>query len=135
MALAFAQSVLAEGRMMKSAPLAVAVVDLSGAPLVLFRSDGAPPMWARIAIAKAETVLDFGCSTEQVGELVAEHAQLMRDVAGLSAGARVTVAGGVPLYSDGRLIGAAGVAGDTSAHDAACASRAAAAVGLEIAIM
>lgn len=132
-ALALAQAVLAQGRQLECAPLAVAVVDLTGTALALLRADGAPPMWAHIAIAKACTAVDFGCSTARVGELAVEHRQLMQDIGGLSVKARVTVAGGVPLFAASGLVGAIGVAGDTSANDAACANQAALEMGFLLA--
>ncbi|WDA35470.1 MULTISPECIES: GlcG/HbpS family heme-binding protein [Sphingobium] len=128
-ALKLAQAALAKGQKLGCAPLAVGVVDLSGTALVLLRSDGAPPMWARITMAKARTALDFGCSTARVGELATEHLQLMQDIVGLSDKARVTVAGGVPLFAGSIMVGAVGVAGDSSLNDESCAIHAAVAMG------
>lgn len=131
-ALKLAQAALARGQELGCAPLAVAVVDLSGTALVLLRSDRAPPMWARIAMAKACTAVDFGCSTARVGELATEHRQLMQDIAGLSGKARVTVAGGVPLFAGSAMVGAVGVAGDSSLNDESCARYGAEAAGLAV---
>jgi uncharacterized protein GlcG (DUF336 family) len=126
-----ADEVLAQGRVLDCAPLAVAVVDPSGTPLVLFRTDGAPPMWGRIAQAKARTALDFGRSTAQVQRMVRDHPDLMRAIAPLSEEPVIAAAGGIVVRHKGRVVGAIGVSGDTSENDAACARHAAELLGFE----
>jgi len=132
-AMALAAGVCAQGRALGCAPLAVAVVDLSGEPLVLHRADGAPPMWGQIAVAKARTAVDFGCSSAQVQALALEYPDLIRSIAPLaSGGVTITAAGGIPLVLGGRVVGALGVSGDTSERDEACARHAASALGLAV---
>ena len=48
----------------------------------------------------------------------------------LSGGRMMPVAGGVPLTVDGQVAGAAGISGDTSDNDEACAVHGAHAAGL-----
>jgi uncharacterized protein GlcG (DUF336 family) len=129
-ALMLASHVFAEGRVRGSAPLAVAVVDASGTPVVMHRADGAPPMWARIALAKAQTAVQFGCSSAQVQQLSEEYPALMGSIAPLVDGPMVTAAGGIVLRREGAVVGAVGVSGDTSETDAACAAAAAEQLGL-----
>jgi len=131
-AMALSAGVFAQGRALGCAPLAVAVVDLSGEPLVLHRADGAPPMWGRIALAKARTAVDFGCSSAQVQALALEYPDLIRSIAPLASGVTITAAGGVPLVLAGRVVGALGVSGDTSERDEACARHAASALGFAV---
>lgn len=129
-ALALAARIFAEGQARACAPLAVAVVDASGTPVVLHRADGAPPMWARIALAKAATAVQFGCSSAQVQQLHQDYPALMGSIAPLVDGPMVTAAGGIVLRREGRVVGGIGVSGDTSDNDAACATLAAEELGL-----
>lgn len=129
-ALMLAARIFAEGRARECAPLAVAIVDASGTPVVLHRADGAPPMWARIALAKATTAVQFGCSSAQVQQLNEDYPALMGSIAPLVDGPMVTAAGGIVLKRDRSVVGAIGVSGDTSDNDALCARLAAEELGL-----
>ena len=96
--------------------MAVAIVDAAG-DLVLFeRIDGTQPASSAIACGKARTAARFRRSTKVFDDSVAAgRPQLL----GLSE--IVPFEGGIPLAIDGRIVGAIGVSGVTSADDGICA--------------
>ena len=104
----------------------IAVVDDGGHLLALQRLDGAPPVSAHIAPAKANTAA-MGRRESKVYEdvinqgrtsfLSAPHLQGMLE-------------GGVPVMKDGQCLGAVGVSGVKSTEDAQIARAGIAAIGL-----
>lgn len=104
----------------------IAVVDDGGHLLALQRLDGAPPVSAHIAPAKANTAA-MGRRDSKVYEdvinqgrtsfLSAPHLQGMLE-------------GGVPVMKDGQCIGAVGVSGVKSSEDVQIARAGIAAIGL-----
>jgi glc operon protein GlcG len=107
--------------------MVIAVVD-SGSRLVAFsRMDGAQLGSIDIAMGKAMTANNLRRPTKDLQELVGQGGPNLR----LLAAPGVTpLEGGVPIIADGKIIGAIGVSGATSAQDAQCAmAGAAAAVG------
>ena len=104
----------------------IAVVDDGGHLLGLQRLDGAPPVSAHIAPAKANTAA-MGRRESKVYEdvinqgrtsfLSAPHLQGMLE-------------GGVPVMKDGQCLGAVGVSGVKSTEDAQIARAGIAAIGL-----
>jgi uncharacterized protein GlcG (DUF336 family) len=111
--------------------LAVAVVDPGGHVVASQRMDGAALGAMRLAIGKAYTAVlwgvrsgDFMTSTQPGGD----------DWGFNATDARIVVyAGGVPLYAQGRLVGAVGASGGTAEQDEACVSAAASALGFAVA--
>ena len=94
-------------------PLAVAVVDVSGAVIVLRRADGGMPMTSRIAVAKARTAL-FALKSSGAIDL---PGGIVDSIQHLYDGDFVPWAGGV-LVTDGELIlGAAGASGAHARED------------------
>lgn len=126
-----ADAVLAHGASVRCNPLAVAITDLTGTPLVLLRSDGAPPMWAPIALAKARTAIAFGQPSAWVDDLAEQRPMFTTSIMGVAQGALVAAAGGIPLKIAGAIVGGAGVAGDTSENDALFAQKAAEECGFD----
>ena len=107
--------------------MVIAVVD-SGSRLVAFsRMDGAQLGSIDIAMGKAMTANNLRRPTKDLQELVGQGGSNLR----LLAAPGVTpLEGGVPIVADGKIIGAIGVSGATSAQDAQCAmAGAAAAIG------
>ena len=104
----------------------IAVVDDGGHLLALQRLDGAPPVSAHIAPAKANTAA-MGRRESKVYEdvinqgrtsfLSAPHLQGMLE-------------GGVPVMKDGQCLGAVGVSGVKSSEDVQIARAGIAAIGL-----
>ena len=104
----------------------IAVVDDGGHLLALERLDGAPPISAHIAPAKAHTAA-LGRRESKVYEDVINGGRYSF----LSAPAiEGMLEGGVPIVKDGQCIGAVGVSGVKSNEDAQIARAGIAALGL-----
>lgn len=92
----------------------IAIVDEGGHLLWLQRLDGAPPISAHIAPAKANTAA-LGCRESKVYEDVINGGRISflsaPEVKGL-------LEGGVPIMRDSHCLGAVGVSGVKSAEDA-----------------
>ena len=113
------------------APLTVVVLDPGGHLVVAKRSDGAGIMRADVAFAKAWGVLAMGWPARVLVDRAARMPQFFSALAGVSGGRMVPVAGGVPIHdTSGRLVGSAGVSGDTSENDELCAVAGIEAAGL-----
>jgi uncharacterized protein GlcG (DUF336 family) len=105
--------------------VSVAVVDGGGHLLAFTRMDGAEIAGPVLARDKAYTAVAHRCSTHELAEAVAPGG----DLVGMNAadgGRYIAFAGGVPLWSQGRVVGGVGVSGGTGAQDRAAAERAAA---------
>jgi uncharacterized protein GlcG (DUF336 family) len=105
--------------------VSVAVVDAGGHLVAFQRMDAAEIAGPVLARDKAYTAVAHRCPTAELAAVSAPGAEL----AGLSSadgGRYVCFAGGVPLWSGGRVVGGVGVSGGTAAQDAACAGVAAA---------
>ena len=105
----------------------IAICDDGGHPLWLQRLDGAAPVSAHIAPAKAKTAA-LGCRESKIYEDMINNGR----TSFLSAPAPQTdgmLEGGVPIIVDGHVIGAVGVSGVKSAEDAQIAKAGIAALG------
>lgn len=115
-----------------AAPLAVVVVDAGGHPIALRRQDGASFFRTDIAGAKAWTVVSMATSSRDIADLAEARPQFAGSLFAISGGRIAAAAGGVPiLASDGVLLGAIGISGDTSDVDEAIARKGIAASPLE----
>lgn len=101
----------------------VAVVDRAGNVLVVLRHELAHPVTVEMARSKAYTAVVFRGSTMDFQRDTAnDPARLpQRDVPGILA-----LAGGVPLYSGGEIIGAVASSGSSQPTDDECAKAGAA---------
>ena len=106
--------------------VSIAIVDDGGHLLWLQRLDGAPPISAHIAPAKANTAA-LGLRESRVYEEMINGGRVSflsaPDLKGL-------LEGGVPLIKDGHCVGAIGVSGVKSAEDVQIARAGIAALGL-----
>lgn len=106
--------------------VSIAIVDDGGHLLWLQRLDGAPPVSASIAFAKANTAA-LGRRESKVYEDVINGGRMSflsaPDIKGL-------LEGGVPVMKDGQCLGAVGVSGVKSSEDAQVARAGIAAIGL-----
>ncbi len=103
----------------------ISVVDDGGHLLWLQRLDGAPPISARIAPAKARTAA-LGRRESKVYEDMINQGR----VSFLSApGLEGLLEGGVPIVVDGHCVGAVGVSGVKSSEDVQIARAGIAALG------
>jgi glc operon protein GlcG len=98
--------------------MAVAVVDPAGTLVYYEKMDNTQNGSARVAINKARSAALFKRPTKVLQDALAAGGAGLRVLALEGA---VPVEGGVPLMSDGRIIGAIGISGDTSEHDGQCA--------------
>jgi glc operon protein GlcG len=105
--------------------VAIAIVDDGGHVLWLQRLDGAAPISAQIAPAKARTAA-LGRRESKVYEETINNGR----TAFLSAPLEGMLEGGVPILKDGQCIGAVGVSGVKSTEDAQVARAGIAAIGL-----
>ncbi|HEY0825651.1 MAG TPA: heme-binding protein [Ramlibacter sp.] len=106
--------------------VSIAIVDEGGHLLWLQRLDGAAPISAQIAPAKAQTAA-LGRRESRLYEEVINGGR----VSFLSApGLHGLLEGGVPVMKDGQCIGAVGVSGVKSTEDAQIARAGIAALGL-----
>jgi uncharacterized protein GlcG (DUF336 family) len=104
----------------------ISIVDDGGHLLWLQRLDGAPPVSAQIAPAKARTAA-LGQRESRVYEEMINGGR----VSFLSApGLEGLLEGGVPVVKDGQCIGAVGVSGVKSTEDVQIARAGIAALGL-----
>jgi glc operon protein GlcG len=98
--------------------MAIAVVDPDGTLVYYEKMDNTQLGSARVAVDKARTAALFKRPTKAFQD------RLTSGSAGLPVLAlegATPVEGGIPLLIDGHIVGAVGVSGDSSNHDAQCA--------------
>jgi uncharacterized protein GlcG (DUF336 family) len=119
-----AAAALAEARK-NSWNMAVAVVDPAGDLVYFEKLDGTQAASVNIAVDKARSSARFKRPTKALQDTVAAGGDGLR-ILGLPGA--VPVEGGVPILMDGKIIGAVGMSGGTSAQDGQCANAGAAVV-------
>jgi uncharacterized protein GlcG (DUF336 family) len=106
-------------------PMNIAVVDAGGNLVAHVRMDGSWLGSVDISINKAWTSRAFNIMTKDLGE----NSQPGQDFYGINAsneGKVMIFAGGIPLTSNGQVVGGIGVSGGVGAQDQAVAEAAAA---------
>jgi glc operon protein GlcG len=98
--------------------IAVAVVDTSGNLVYYEKMDNTQLGSANVSIDKARSAAQFKRPTKAFQDAVASGGEGLRVLALPGA---VPLEGGFPLVSDGKIVGAIGASGMTSAQDAQCA--------------
>lgn len=98
--------------------MAVAVVDPSGTLVYYEKMDNTQTGSADIAIEKAKTAALFKRPSKVFQDAVTGGGAGLR---ALAVPGVVPVEGGIPLILDDKIVGAIGVSGDSSDHDALCA--------------
>ena len=125
---------LDEGRRTDCAPLTVAVLDAGGHLKSFAREDGSGILRPEIASGKAWGALGMGFGSRTLLERAqsSKKSQIFfTALASVSDGRVVPVPGGVLIRDqDGEIVGAAGISGDTSEKDEACAIAGIEAAGL-----
>lgn len=106
--------------------VSIAVVDAGGHLLWLQRLDGAAPISAHIAPAKANTAALGRRESRVYEEMINGGRAAFLSAPDLNG----MLEGGVPIVKDGLCLGAVGVSGVTSAQDAQIARAGIAALGL-----
>jgi len=98
--------------------MAVAVVDPAGNLVYFEKMDGTQTGSVAVAIAKARSAALFKRSTKTFQDTLASGGEGLRVLKLENA---VPVEGGLPLVMDGKVVGAIGLSGGTSAQDGQCA--------------
>ena len=98
--------------------MAVAIVDPSGNLVYYEKMDNTQLGSANVAIDKARSAALFKRPTKALQDALAAGGDGLRI---LRVQGAVPVEGGIPLIMDGKIVGAIGVSGATSAQDAQCA--------------
>ena len=112
----------AHGRALGLKPISVAILDAGGHLIAFAREDGSSSLRPQIAVGKASGALALGVSSRKIGEMAIERPTFIAAIGGISQAGIIPAAGGVLIRdSDGVLVGAAGITGDTSDNDELCA--------------
>jgi uncharacterized protein GlcG (DUF336 family) len=121
---------LAEGRKLKLAPLAVAVLDAGGHIIAFKREDGAGLVRFDIAYGKAWGALGMGFGTREIMVRAEKFPAFITSLYAISQGRAVPSPGGVLILDKTHdVIGAVGISGDTGDNDELCALAGIAAAG------
>ena len=110
-----ANAALAEGKK-NGWFVSVAIVDTAGDLVYFERMDNAMSASVVVSQEKARTAARFKRPTKAFEDAVAGGRQVILSLPGVTP-----VEGGIPLLIDGKIVGAVGVSGATSAQDAQCA--------------
>jgi uncharacterized protein GlcG (DUF336 family) len=106
----------------------VAVVDEGGLLQVLARMDGAPPLSAQIAEAKAAGAAVWHRDGDQLAAVQESRAAFFASVSGLTRLPIIPADGSVLIRSGDAVVGAVGVSGAKPEEDRRCAEAGVAAV-------
>src|ERR1700675_1856166 len=99
--------------------MAVAIVDTAGNLVYFEKMDGTQAASANVAVEKARSAVLFKRPTKAFQDALAAGGDGLR-LLGLPGA--VPVEGGIPLVVEGKIVGAIGVSGGTSAQDGQCAT-------------
>ena len=102
--------------------VAIAVVDVSGELISFDRLDGAENAAVQMAISKAQSAVTYRRPTKAFEDRLAQGGDNLRILAMKGV---MPVDGGVPIVVGGKIIGAVGISGGSSAEDGRCAAAAA----------
>ena len=116
-----ADKALEKGRELSLHPLTVVVLDAGGLTKVVKREDGSSLLRPEIALGKAWGTLGMGFGGREIARRAVKQAGFYSALSDMSGGRLVPVPGGVLIKSDGEIIGAVGISGDTSENDEICA--------------
>ncbi len=100
-------------------PMSFAVMDPGGHLVALMRMDGAPWVSADIAQGKAWTAAAYGAPSAAQKDKMAAMPSFANAITAMTHGRYTPQTGAVPVYRDGRLLGALGASGGTGEQDEA----------------
>jgi uncharacterized protein GlcG (DUF336 family) len=122
---------LDKGRELGLAPLTVVVLDAGGHMVCVKRQDRSGILRVEIANGKAWGALGMGFGSRELAERSSKAPAFFTALAAASQGRMVPVPGGVLIRAtQGDVVGAIGISGDTSDNDEACAVAGIEAAGL-----
>lgn len=113
-------------------PVTIAVVDSGGFIVALERMDGARPLQPSIATAKAYSAAIMQRPTVMLKGWADSQPGFFAQVARMGHHPIVATEGGVPVKSDGVLIGGLGIAGGTGPEDQQLAEETLGELGYEL---
>jgi glc operon protein GlcG len=96
-------------------PMAIAIVDSTGHLLMFHRLDQTQLGSVAVAIAKAESAVNFRRPTKAFEEAIAAGGMGLRLI---TMPYMIALEGGIPIVKDGQVIGGIGVSGMQSSQDA-----------------
>jgi uncharacterized protein GlcG (DUF336 family) len=97
----------------QESPVAIAVVDATGELVYFVKMDNTSPLFAKMAVNKAYTAVQFGADVHEVPRAIVGEGVIVRDV-----DPKFTPMGGVAIKApDGAIIGAIGVSGRKPVRD------------------
>ena len=106
-------------------PLAAVVLDAAGHPLAVLRDEQASFLRPQIATGKARGCLGMGFGGRELARRAQAMPAFFDAINSLTAGEVIPVAGGVLIRNtEGQMLGAIGISGDTSDNDERCAVQA-----------
>lgn len=97
-------------------PMCIAVTDESGNLIAFERMDGGKITSINLAIDKSFTAVGIQKSTQALGE-VNQPGKPAHGISSTLRGRMVVVAGGIPVMSDGAVVGGIGVSSGSPAQD------------------
>ncbi|MBI1218181.1 MAG: heme-binding protein [Rhodobacteraceae bacterium] len=113
---------LAAGRENRFQPLTVVVLDPGGHVIAAKREDGSGILRYDLALGKAYGSLGFGLGSRTLTARAAKVPGFMMAASVAAEGRLVPAPGGVLIRdTEGRLLGAVGISGDTGDNDEICA--------------
>ena len=110
-------------------PIALAIVDEHGVPVLCMRQDGAAPRMLRRARAKAYTAASLGMDTVVFRDQVVKATS--RTLNDWGDPMITSLQGGLAIRSNGRVVGGIAMSGNATARDEVLARSGLAAMGIE----
>ncbi|MGH3366729.1 MAG: GlcG/HbpS family heme-binding protein [Nocardioidaceae bacterium] len=98
-------------------PMSFAVMDPGGHLVAFARMDGAPWVSADVAQGKAWTAAAYGTPSAAQKDKMAPMPNFATAITAVTHGRFTPQTGAVPVYRDGRLLGAIGASGGTGEQD------------------
>lgn len=126
-----ADAALAEARKRSLRPMTVVVLDAGGYEVTLKREDAASPLRPKIAKAKASGAIGMGRGGREIRRTAVSNPIFFSMLMEVTDGYISPVLGGVLVRSEGEIIGAVGITGDTAENDESCAIAGIVAAGLQ----
>mmetsp|Transcript_20746 Transcript_20746/g.34269 ORF Transcript_20746/g.34269 Transcript_20746/m.34269 type:complete len:153 (+) Transcript_20746:56-514(+) len=119
------------GRLNNLKPLTIAVLDAGGHLICFKKEDGASLFREAVARGKAMGALGFGMDSAGIAAMAEARPAFINSAFAATGGHLIPVPGGVLIRDANRnIIGAAGISGDLSESDEACAIAGIKAAGL-----
>ena len=107
------EAALAKAMENQESPVAIAVVDATGELVYFVKMDNSSPLFAKMAVNKAYTEVQFGTDARRVPGAIMELGVIVRDI-----DPKFTPMGGVAIKApDGTIIGAIGASGRKPVRD------------------